>query len=95
MERERDGLVFIADGRVPADFFNELIRDFDKYDIQEMKEDIAERGVSVYDLTDVWDDYIEFQKRIIDDLIDGEYKGVLVELNKYWKEQIKKYIGQN
>jgi hypothetical protein len=83
MQQEVNGLIFTADDRVPADFFIETIKGFSYEDIQDIKE---EEGF-VYDLTELWNNYMIELKDQIDFVFEPECKSV--------KEYLKKYINEN
>jgi cysteinyl-tRNA synthetase len=86
--KERNGLVFTADERVPADFMDDLIEDMDEDDINYM----VNKGETEFDVTKEWDMYIKMREDELEDMLMYEARGTIVEMDKRWRALVEKYL---
>ena len=87
--RERNGLEFVAEKRVPADFFNDFINGINDEDIQE----IIENEGSKWDITNQWDMYINESREQIEEMLKYESGGTILEMDKIWRELVNEYLS--
>lgn len=83
---ERDGLVFVAEERVPASYFNLYVEDLYSDDIEEMKKEYEE-----FDMTSDWDLYLRGIEDEIRDFLSLEEEDVIVEIENLWKRIREEY----
>lgn len=88
--KEKEGLTFVADDKVPISYFNELI---DGMDSEEIKDVIKYTGTK-WDITDDWEMYIKARREEMDDILFCESKEMIKELDKIWRELVKNYLDQ-
>lgn len=86
--KERNGLVFVADERVPADFMDELIEGFDEADINDM----VDSGDEQYDVTREWNMYMDSREEEMEEMLRCETKGTIREMDKRWRALVEKYL---
>lgn len=77
---EREGLVFVAEDRVPASYLENFVENLYSEDIEKMREEYCE-----FDVTHDWDLYLKNIEDEIRDFILIEDEDVIVEVEKCWK----------
>lgn len=81
---EAEGVVFVAEDRVPASYFEEYVENLTLEDIEDIKEECdTEKG---FDITFDWDRYIKNIKEEMEDFISFEEEDVIQEIEKCWRE---------
>lgn len=78
---EREGLVFVAEDRVPAPYLENFVENLYSEDIEDMREEYCE-----FDVTHDWDLYLKNIEDEIRDFILIEDEEVIVEVEKIWKK---------
>ena len=87
---EKCGLVFEAEDRVPESFMIDLIEGLYDSDIEEILKD----RVTKYNVTEQWEMFLDNNKEEMEDILKWEGTDVIKELDKVWRELVKKYLGQ-
>lgn len=83
---ERDGLVFVAEERVPASYFNLCVENLYSEDIEEMKKEYVE-----FDITHEWDLYLREIEDEMRDFLSLEEEDVIIEVENLWKRIREEY----
>ena len=85
---EKCGLIFEAEDRVPVTFMGDLIDCLYESDIEEILND----GITKYNVTEQWEMFLNNNKEEMEDILKWEGTDVIKELDKIWRELVKKYL---
>lgn len=86
---EKNGLVCVAEERVPASYLEFFVDGLCNEDIEDIKKELGEE----YNVTEDWDMYINEIKDAMEDLIAYEAEDIVKEIEAAWVE-VKEKLGK-